>query len=75
MREDSYFSLVKTRSKLMEELKKLRSLQLNMSTKKNQQVDKVETSGKRFKVSFLVGLMAALVVAICGGVAWVVNSQ
>jgi len=59
----------------MEELKKLRNLQLNMSTKKNQQVDKVETLRKRFKVCFLVGLMAALVLAICGGVAWVVNSQ
>lgn len=59
----------------MEELKKLKSLQSNMSTKKKQQVDKVETSGKRFNVRFLIGLMAALVVAICGGVTWVVNSH
>lgn len=80
MREDSYFSPAKTRSKLMEEQQKLKQMRTAiMSTGKKpaskMPAEKIETSGKRFNVRFLIGLSAALVVTLCGGVMWVVNSH
>ena len=50
----------------MEELKKVRNKHVEESMK---------ASGKRFNVRFLIGLSAALVVALCGGVMWMVNSH
>ncbi len=53
----------------MEELKDLRSSLLSMPEKN------IKTSGKKFNVRFLIGLSAALVVALCGGVMWMVNAH
>ena len=35
----------------------------------------MKTSGKRYNVRFLIGLSAALVVTLCGGIMWMVNSH
>ena len=50
----------------MEDLKKIRNKHVEESMK---------ASGKRVNVRFLIGLSAALVVALCGGVMWMVNSH
>ena len=55
----------------LEELKKMRTPQ----SKEKRPAGKSEKSGKKSNVRFLIVLMAALVVAICGGVTWVVNSN
>lgn len=55
----------------MDELKKVRQkMKAVESTKK-----KRAASGKKLNVRFLIGLSAALVVGLCGGVMWVVNSH
>ena len=50
----------------MDEFSKLR---------KTKPEESMKTSGKRFNVRFLIALSAALVVALCGGVMWEVNSH
>ncbi len=54
-----------------EQLSKMRAA----GSKEKKSSGKIQTSGKRFNVRFLIGLIAALVVTICGGVAWVVNTN
>ncbi len=51
----------------MDELRKMRKKTPEVNTKKD--------SGKSYKVRFLIGLSAAMVVALCGGVSWMVNSH
>ncbi|MEX2491569.1 MAG: methyl-accepting chemotaxis protein [Nitrospirales bacterium] len=51
----------------MDELKKLRKKLPEPSMKND--------SGKSYKVRFLIGISSALVVALCGGVSWVVNTH
>jgi len=55
----------------LDELKKMRTNR----PKEKRPAEKIETSGKKYKVRFLIGLSAALVVALCGGITWVVNSH
>ena len=56
----------------MEELKDLRS---SLLTKEKMSAKNIGTSRKRANVRFLIGLSAALVVALCGGVMWMVNAH
>ena len=51
----------------MDELRKMR--------KKTPEANMKKDPGKSYKVRFLIGMSAALVVALCGGVSWVVNSH
>jgi len=44
-------------------------------SKEKRPAGNMQTSRKRYSVSFFIGFSAALVVALCGGVMWMVNSQ
>ena len=56
------------------ELDELKRIRPNRSKEKGT-AGKIETSRKKFNVRFLIVLSAALVVALCGGIMWVVNSH
>ena len=58
----------------MEEQNELKKLRKDRSKAKGS-VGKAETSGKTSNVRFLIVLIAALVVALCAGVTWVVNTK
>jgi len=77
MQVDSRLPPVKTRAKLMEELSELdelKKMRIN-KPKEKRPAGNIQTSGKRYSVRFFIGLSAALVVALCGGVMWMVNSH
>ncbi len=54
----------------MDEMKKMRKKIPEAPTKKDK-----KGSVKNYRVRFLITISAALVVALCGGVSWMVNSQ
>lgn len=58
----------------MDDVKDLKKMRADRAQEKKASVN-VESSGKTMNVRFLIGLIAAMVVAICGGVAWQVNSN
>jgi len=55
-------------------MKELNRLRPKTSTE-TMPLENIETSRKRFHVRFLIGLTAAVVVALCGGVMWMVNAH
>ena len=58
----------------MDDLKDLKKMRADRAQEKKP-AGNVESSGKSVNVRFLIGVIAAIVVAICGGVAWQVNSN
>ena len=58
----------------LSELDELKKMRVN-KPKEKRPAGNMQTSGKRYSVRFFIGLSAALVVALCGGVMWMVNSQ
>ncbi len=58
----------------MEEQEQLQKMR-KAGSKEKKPAGKIEKPGKKGNVRFLIGLVAALVVTICGGVTWVVNKN